>query len=445
MSDEILKNISERSLLKGFARRQARSELWKTIKPEDFEEHEENGWALRRKNKRSLSIKKSKTRAVLLESRVWTLLYRMGFPLISGEGGATLHLSRRRGGATQQIDCVAVDEQIAIAVECKSYQARRRDPAFVEKLTKLSSIRGRFAAGVSHLSPADEEKRSIATIMFVWDLALRNSDLSRAQEEQVRIFDERDLEYYEALVKHLGLAARFQFLAEVFKGREIRGLNIRVPALRTRVGGVASYTFAIKPSYLLKIAYVAHRAKGKPFDVDAYQRMISKSRLKKIAAFISEGGVFPTNIVINIEDAKHVRFDQAAQLGDGSGGTVGWLSLAPAYGSAWIIDGQHRLFAYSGHERAETSFLNVLAFEGLSATRQTELFVEINSEQRRVKRSLLVELDATLKWNDEDEDKRIHAIVSKAGMALDSVQGSPLEGRVLLADVRRTKKRCVSL
>ena len=173
--------------------------------------------------------------------------------------------------------------------------------------------------------------------------------------------------------------------------------------------------------------------------------MLTKSRLKKIADFVSNDGMFPTNIVVNFEHPRHLRFDQGKQAGDETGGTFGWLNLSPAYGSAWIIDGQHRLFAYSGHERAETSYLNVLAFEALPAATQTQLFVDINSEQRRVRRSLLVELDSTLKWDSEDESKRVHAIISKAGMALDEDGDSCLKNRILLADVRRTPKRCVSL
>jgi DGQHR domain-containing protein len=233
----------------------------------------------------------------------------------------------------------------------------------------------------------------------------------------------------------------------VFRGREVRGLSLKVPALRTRMGSLTCYTFSVRPDYLLKIAYVAHRAKGKAFDVDAYQRMLSKYRLKKIADYISDDGVFPTNIVINVADQKHLRFDRGKQEGalDDTGGQFGWLTLSPTYGSAWVIDGQHRLFAYSGHERASSSYLNVLAFQGLSPSRQTELFVDINSEQRRVKRSLLVELDATLKWDSDDDATRLSAIISKVGMRLDEVAESPLRGRILLADARRTPTRCVSL
>ncbi len=440
----MIENLRSRSELKGFARRQGRSEIWRTVKSREADELLASGWEVRRKNKKSVSLKQPKPAHVAFESRVWTLLYKMGFPLISGDGGAKLYLGRDGAGPTQQIDCVVVDDEVALAVECKSYSSQRKDSAFSEKLTKLASIRNKFARGVAQHSEIEGE-RSVATVMFTMNLLPRESDLQRAAQESVRIFEEQDIDYYEALVKHLGSAARYQFLAEVFKGRLVKGLKVRIPALKARVGKTRAYTFAIRPDYLLKIAYVAHRAKGKPFDVDAYQRMISKTRLKKIADFISNDGVFPTNIVVNVEDSRHLRFDPGSQTDDEAGAIIGWLTLTPAYGTAWIIDGQHRLFGYSGHDRAPTSFLNVVAFEGLSPAEQTELFVEINSEQRRVKRSLLVELDATLKWDDEDEDKRIHAVVSKAGMALDGLQDSPLRGRILLADVRRTKKRCISL
>ena len=173
--------------------------------------------------------------------------------------------------------------------------------------------------------------------------------------------------------------------------------------------------------------------------------MISKSRLRKIAEYISDGGTFPTNIVINIRERKYAEFQRGEQKGDEEGALFGWLILRPAYGCAWVIDGQHRLFAYSGHERSTKAHLNVLAYEALSSSDQAQMFVDINSEQRKVKRSLLVELDADLKWSSSEEDDRIQAVISKTGLALDADLDSPLRNRILLADVKRTEIRCVSL
>lgn len=442
-----IENVLLREELLGFSRKQSRNYLRKTVKFSEVDELVANGWVAKHPpNKASVSMTMAKPKPDLLESRVWTVLYKMGFGWLSGKGGAQLILNLSDPKSPKhQIDAVAVDDDIALAIECKSYQTPRKDTLFPEKLAKHAGIRRRFADAIQSYLPADE-KRQVATVMFTWDLQVRESDYKRAVEESVLLLDERDLEYYEALVKHLGPAARYQFLSEVFRGKKVRGLEIRVPALRTKMGQLTCYTFSVRPDYLLKIAYIAHRAKGKAFDVDSYQRMVNKSRLKSIGQFISDDGIFPTNIVINIEDRKEVGFDRGKQKGSPeTGGLFGWLTLSPTYGSAWIIDGQHRLYGYSGHPRAHTSYLNVLAFEALKPSKQTELFVDINSKQRKVKRSLLVELDATLKWDSEDDRTRLHAIISKAGMALDEVPNSPLRDRILLAEARRTNKRCVSL
>ena len=284
--------------------------------------------------------------------------------------------------------------------------------------------------------------------MVTWDLKITEQMRKRADREQVALFDIDQLAYYETLVQRLGDAARYQFLADLFHNRPIDGLKTRIPALRARIGAIDCYTFAVQPDYLLKLCYVAHRAKGKPGDLDVYQRMLTKHRLTKLREFIEADGVFPTNIVINFDSSKSVSFHQGQQAEvrpDRVGGVFGWLDLMPAYGCAWIIDGQHRLYAYAGQPRARTSFLNVLAFVDLPHERQTAMFVEINSEQRRVPRKLLLELDAILNWDSPDDDRRIAAIVSKAAMDLDHAGDSPLTGRILLQDMKRTDKRCITL
>lgn len=173
--------------------------------------------------------------------------------------------------------------------------------------------------------------------------------------------------------------------------------------------------------------------------------MIKKSRLRKIRDYISDRGMFPTNIVINIEGKRHVRFEPRKQKGGPEGAEYGTLHLTPSYGSAWIIDGQHRLFAYSGHERSATSYLNVLAFQGLPPGHQAQLFIDINHEQKSVKRSLLHELYAELNWEAEDGAKRMSAVVSKAVQALNELKDSCFYDRILLADDVRTPTRCISL
>lgn len=439
----MIHNIHPRSELVGFARQQALDEDRQTIRANELATAEAEGWSVRKRNKNSVSVRRTKVHDTLLQSRVWTLLYRMGFDFLSGKGGALLNLPKS-DDSQQTIDVVAVDKEVAVDVDCISFASPQKYPAFVSRLERLANLKKPFTTATSQVYPV-QHKRHAGTVVFIQNILLTDHERDRAAEADISVFDEADLEYFEQLVKLLGPAARYQFLAEVFRGREIAGLEIRVPALRARVGTLTCYTFAIRPDYLLKIAYVAHRAKGKAIDLDAYQRMISKSRLRAIGQYISEEGVFPTNIVVNLEKDRVVQFERGKQEGDTDGALFGWLTLHPSFGAAWIIDGQHRLFAYSGHPRATSSYLTVLAFAGLSASRQAQLFVDINSEQRRMKRSLLVELDAVLKWESEDDEKRVSAVISKAGMVLDEDRESPLHGRLLPADVARTEIRCISL
>ena len=75
-----------------------------------------------------------------------------------------------------------------------------------------------------------------------------------------------------------------------------------------------------------------------------------------------------------------------------------------------------------------------MAFEGLEASQQAHFFIDINHEQKSVKRGLLHELFSELNWDAEDEAKRVGAIVSKAIQALNDVKDSPLYDRILLTD-----------
>ncbi len=230
--------------------------------------------------------------------------------------------------------------------------------------------------------------------------------------------------------------------------KEVPGLRIRVPAVRTKMGGTNCYSFCISTEYLLKISFVSHRAKGKASDVDTYQRMLRKSRLAKIRDYITNDGIFPTNIVITLEK-RHLQFKRVHQETDdyvsAGSGTLGWLEIRPTYKSAWIIDGQHRLFAYSGHEDASTSLLSVLAFEGLLPSKQAKLFIDINAEQKKVKKSLLNELYAKLHWDAEEPAIVVRAIVSRSVQELDEDPGSPFYNRIQTSDETKSPTQCVSL
>lgn len=441
----MLENIGEVDEMRSLARRKRQPNEHRTIQACDLDAAQKLGWEIDKRNKRTIRLLRAKQKHALLEDRVWHLLYRLGFSHLCGEGGGQLAINAQDGKSpTSQIDVVGLDDEVAVAIECKSAAQPRKRPDFQKDIAKHALIRERFARAVNAQFPLDH-KRVPVLVIFTWDLILTDNDIERARIEKIVLLNEHDLNYYEQLTSHLGPAAKYQFYVDILPQRRIQALEVHVPALQTKMGRNTCYTFSITPEYLLKIAYVAHRAKGHATDINKYQRMIKKSRLRKIREYISERGIFPTNIVINFEGRRHVRFEQRKQKGGPEGARYGTLHLTPSYGSAWIIDGQHRLFAYSGHERARTSHLNVLAFQGLPPGQQAQLFIDINHEQKSVKRSLLHELYAELNWEAHDEGKRISAIVSKAVQALNEQKDSRFYGRILLADDARTPTRCISL
>lgn len=442
----MLENVNPVNELRSVARNKARDYLAKSVHPKLVEEEERNGWIVDRKNKRSVRLKKPKPLSDLLEDRAWTLLYRMGFTHLSGARGAALALNPKDPeGPKNQIDVVAIDDEVALAVECKSSVNPAKRPQFQEELAKHAQIRERFAAAVRSRLPVPH-KRQTALVFFVQNVIPSANDRTRAAEAHVAIFDEKELAYYENLVSQIGPAARYQFLADILPGKAIPGLEIKVPAVKSRMGGYPCYTFSTSPEYLLKISYVSHRAKGKGSDVDTYQRMLKKSRLNRIRDYINDDGIFPTNIVVNVEKNR-LQFDRIHQEAgsDQDAGVLGWLSIRPAYRSAWIIDGQHRLYAYSGLKKAVKGRLAVLAFEGLSPSKQAELFVDINAKQKSVKRSLLEELYSELNRDSENASDRASSIISRAILDLDLETDSPFYSRIQKSDDAKDPIRCISL
>lgn len=441
----MLSNVHPIDELGSLARANARDYDTKTVAPTALDEHLAAGWEVAKKNNKSIRLRRNKSHGNWLEDRVWTLLYRMRFAYLSGTRGAQLKINSSEESPQTQLDVVAIDNEVAIAIECKSSEQVARRPQFQQEIGKLSLVRDRFTASArKDFEPA--AKRLIVLAMFTTNIVLSENDKARAKEANILLLDEQDLIYYETLVTHIGPAARYQFLAEILPGKTVPNLEIRVPAIRARMGDSNCYTFSINPEYLLKIAYVSHRAKGKASDVNTYQRMLSKGRLSKIRQYIDDDGIFPTNIVLNLDKSK-LLFQRSVQEENSTNehGIAGWLDIKATYRCAWIIDGQHRLFAYSGHSRAQKSRVAVLAFEGLAPSEQARLFIDINAKQKSVKQSLLEELYAELHWDAADEFIRVRAIVSKAVQELGSDPESALAGRVLMADSPKSEIRCITL
>ena len=373
-------------------------------------------------------MKRRKSHDKLLEDRVWCLLYLMGFQSLNAK---QFKIRFPRSGHTpglKQVDVYAEDNETALVIECKSRKERGRR-SLQKDIQETISLKPYFRNVISKRFKTKSKPKIIwlyATNNILWS----DSDVERADVDEVNIITENELQYFETFMRHMGPAGRYQFLGEYLKGQKIPGLTtVRLPAIRGKIGGERFYSFVTTPRILLKIAFINHQALNHPDGRPAYQRMISSSRIKQIGEFIKKGGFFPTNILVNFSDPP--RFDLiASQHNTDPSIKFGWITLPSKYRSAWIIDGQHRLYGFS---RLTEEFLDqslfVLAFENMGVKKEADLFITINHKQKSVPKSLLVSLLADIRMGDSDPSTALSALASAVVRKLNTERASPLARR----------------
>jgi len=415
----------------------------KSVAPDALSDHEANGWQLDRTLKRVTKVKREKEIDERLENRFWMLLFKLGYPEMSDGRNFTVLIERKGAEPLRkQIDVFGKDDETVIVAECKAAEKLTRR-SLQKDIEELANLKGPISQAIRKHYGANLRLKVIwlfVTENIIWSAP----DGQRALGENIRIITERELRYYAQIAEHLGKAARYQFLAELLKDHQIPGLSGKtVPAIRGKLGGKPFYCFVSTPRHLLKISFVNHRSLNDPEGAPTYQRLVSRSRMRDIGDFIKAGGYFPNNLIINF--TRPVRFDKIAQ-DDTAGVTFGQLYLPDRYRSAWVIDGQHRLYGFS---RIQDKFLDqnviVLAFEMLPRPEEANLFVTINHEQKSVPKHLLDDLEGELKWGSTIPSERIGAIGARLINCLNADVGEPFYNRITQQGMPSTSKACLTI
>ena len=404
---------------------------------------EADGWEVAKKNKKSYRMQKRKPLHDQFEDDVWCIMALMGFSELSL--GGNFRISVGKNTSPRQIDVFAKDKETSLVIECTQTDTPRvRDLS--ELIDKINALRDPILKSIqSHYgrTPKVKTKFVIATRNIIW----RQADVDKCKNAGIAILRDEEIDYYKQLVKHLKHAARYQLLAHMFSGTGVEALAKQVPATQGFMGGKKFYNFLIRPTDLLKIAYVGHRSSRNVNDLKTYQRMLQPQRLRQIGEYIDKGGKFPTNIVVNIKARKNLRFERGGeQVGDES---FGILHLPQIYSSAWIIDGQHRLYGYAYSSRGkegkeDKSTVPVLAFENLSVEDEMNMFIDINSKQVKVRKSLIYELYSDLHWDSEDPPSKYMALLARVSAQLNSSRLSPIHDRVAVIGKKKSKWRCLT-
>ena len=419
----------ERELATEYRRRKNVNDF-RSVHPADVAVVEAKGWIVQRPGKRRTRLKRQKRHDKRLEDRVWCLHYAMGYRILNG---SNFKISfRREDGSvgTKQVDVYGEDDETALVIECKSREKRGRR-SLQKDIEESRALQQYFRNAIhQHFRSKANHKPKIIWCYATSNILWAKPDIERAQAAQIKIITENELQYFEAFVKHMGPAGKYQILGEFLKGQKVPGLgNIKLPAIRGKIGGQVFFSFVATPRNLLKIGFINHQALNHPDGRPAYQRMIMSSRIKKIGKFIEQGGYFPTNILVNFSVSP--RFDLISNAENTDPNIkFGWITLPSSYRSAWIIDGQHRLYGFS---KLDDEYLDqslfVLAFVKMPVEKEADLFITINHEQKSVPRSLLVSLLADIRMGDSNPSTALDALGSAVVRALDGDTTSPLSRR----------------
>jgi len=301
----------------------------KGINPEVIPVLEAEGWQVDRQLKRVTKVRREKEIDERLENRFWMLLFKMGYPEMN-DGRKFTILIERKGAESlrKQIDVFAKDEETVIVAECKASGKVTKNRSLQKDLEEFANLKGPISKAIhKHYGP--DYKPKIIWLFVTENIIWSKPDRERAAGENIRIITERELRYYSQIAEHIGKAARYQFLAEFLKDQSIPELSGKsTPAIRGKLGGKKFYCFVTTPRHLLKISFVNHRSLNDPEGAPTYQRLIIRSRIRDIGAFIKKGGYFPNNILVNF--TRPLRFDKIAE-DESSGvnliGKLGYIGL----------------------------------------------------------------------------------------------------------------------
>ncbi|HCW0551778.1 DGQHR domain-containing protein [Pseudomonas aeruginosa] len=185
-------------------------------------------------------------------------------------------------------------------------------------------------------------------------------------------------------------------------------------ALNLTRGDVGFYVTAMSPNDILKFARVSRVSEDL---VKGFQRTLEISRAKKISNYIIDGHVLPGAIILSAQSSLNITYDEATSK----------ISFPIIEGSFLVIDGQHRLYGSHIAEQAgqQNIKLPVCILCGLNLTKEVEYFIDINSNQKGVPKTLRIELTKFIAEPDSIDQIRLQLFED-----LNNEEDSPLSTKL---------------
>jgi DNA sulfur modification protein DndB len=426
------KLISDPSTLGKIYKSKKKSQQAVSVSHFQVNDYAQIGWEVEKRMTSKTRLVKSKSHLRQFEDDVWCQFYELGYRCISYEGTLNIPFSADAYD-TKPISVVAMDGDTVFLVECQSSEKLKKAPSYRELFDSLGQKLEGFRKVIDQ---AYGKGRKIKYIFATRNqrLDVADNDIERLIKIGAFYYNDNTYDYINSLIKNYKGAARYQVLGLFFKNEIINQNKIEIPAVEGDMGGRKYYMFSLEPGLLLKMGYILHRTKANEAEFPTYQRLLVPSRLPGITKYIDNGGYFPNAIIINFSTKKHtIQFEASARAGI-SLSRHGVLKIPNAYGIAYVIDGQHRLYGYADSNFKDKNTIPVVAFSDLSTIDQLEIFMDINQNQKAVSPNLRLDLEEDLYWESDRVDSRLKALRSSVIKGLTNSQNSSLFNKISVGE-----------
>jgi len=365
--------------------------------------------------------------------RVWSLFAKAGFETRPNSFDPSEYEVELYDGSKRPLDLYARVSDLNVTL-ISSNKSREKLKSFTKEIHDLQKLRDAAKANAALFIAAEKE--------------MRPAERNYALKNGIRVWDERQLTYYEAVAEAIGSYARYEIMHALDLPTEEEKLKDTVLAIKLRQPTASSsdtelFLFTMPADKLLKTCVVLRKAEGNAF---AYQRILSKKRLRPIGTFLgTPEALLPTNLVVHL--GEPVRVDEVEnKFRDTNGHEVDpsrddhkivALTIPLKYGSLEVIDGQHRLFGFIHADDAIRRKFNlvVLGIKSLSEKRRCSTFVAINDNARRVDANLV----SYLRYTSDEKVCKVNADLMAIKIAVELNKNSPFKDAIKLFDFGKQK------
>ena len=137
---------------------------------------------------------------------------------------------------SKQIDVIALDDEVCLIIECKESTKNETRRNFQMDIGEVGNISHKIADVIRQKYPKIKTQFIFATK----NITIGQQDKNRLKENNIVYFDDSTILYYKALVEHLGSAAKYQLLGQLFAGKKISNMDMKIPAIKGKMGKARS-------------------------------------------------------------------------------------------------------------------------------------------------------------------------------------------------------------